>query len=130
MQGSPQRPTGLWASATRLLHTLIQLVETRVELFALELKEQRLKLVEVLVLTSVSVFLGGLSLVMVTITVIFATWENPQARLIALLLMTLFYIAGTVAAGIRLNHVLRHAEAPFAETLGQLKKDRAALEQS
>jgi uncharacterized membrane protein YqjE len=87
-------------------------------------------LVEVLVLTSVSVFLGGLSLVMVTITVIFATWENPQARLIALLLMTLFYIAGTVAAGIRLNYVLRHTEAPFAETLGQLKKDRAALEQS
>jgi len=129
MDGTP-RPTGLWASATRLLHTLIQVVETRVELFALEWREQRIRLVEVLILTSVAVFLGGLSLVMITITVVFATWANPQARLIALLLMTLFYIAGAVAAGLRLNHVLRHTEAPFSETLGQLKKDRDSLNPS
>lgn len=125
-----QRPAGIWASATRLLHTLIQVVETRIELFALEWKEQRVRLVEVLVLTSVSVFLGGLSLVMITITVIFATWHHPQARLIALIVMSLLYVGGAVAAGFRLNHVLRNAEAPFAETLSQLKKDRVGLEES
>lgn len=129
MSAMGERPAGLWASASRLLLTLVQMVESRVELFAVEWQEQKLRLVEVLVYTSVAVFLGGLSLVMVTITVVFASWEHPTARLVALIVMTLLYIAGAVAAACRLRHLVKHAEMPFAESLGQLKKDRACLDE-
>lgn len=122
-----QRPAGIWASASRLLHTLIGLIETRLELFALEWKEQRLKLVEILLLASASIILGGLSLIMVTITVIFAVWHDPRARLLALVIMTLLYLGATAAAAFRLRYVLQHAVMPFKETLGQLKKDQDAL---
>jgi uncharacterized membrane protein YqjE len=129
MSDVEQRPAGLWASASRLLHTFIQVVESRVELIALEWQEEKLRLVEILVLTSATVFLGGLSLVMVTITIVFVAWPNPQARAMALIVTTLLYIAGAVAAARRLRRLLKDAELPFAESLGQLKKDRTWLDE-
>ena len=128
MSDSESRPTGLWASASRLLHTLIQLIETRMELFAIEWQEQKIRLVEILIWTSVAVFLGGLSLVMVTITVLFAFWEDPKARLIAMVVMTVLYAGAAVYAGLRLNCILRKLSIPFSDTLSQIKKDRTWLE--
>jgi len=128
MSDTESRPTGLWASANRLLHTLVQLIESRVELFAVEWQEQKIRLVEILVWTSVAVFLGGLSLVMVTITVLFAFWEDPRARLIAMVVMTVLYMGSAVYAGMRLNCILRKLSMPFSDTLSQIKKDRTWIE--
>ena len=128
MSESENRPAGLWASATRLLHNLVQLVESRVELFAIEWQEQKIRLVEILIWTSVAVFLGGLSLVMVTITVLFAFWDDPRARLIAMVVMTVLYMGTAVYAGMRLNCILRKLSMPFLDSLSQIKKDRTWLE--
>lgn len=128
MSDSESRPAGLWASATRLLHTLVKLIESRVELFAIEWQEQKIRLVEILIWTSVAVFLGGLSLVMVTITVLFAFWEDPRARLIAMVVMTVLYMGTAVYAGVRLNHTLRKLSMPFSDSISQIKKDRTWLE--
>ncbi|MDX6766136.1 MAG: phage holin family protein [Candidatus Methylacidiphilales bacterium] len=128
MSESESRPAGLWASASRLVHTLLGVVEARVELFAVEWQEQKIRLVEILVLTSVAVFLGGLALVMLTITVLFACWSDPQTRLIAMIVMTALYAAVAGAAAWRLNQVLKNLSVPFSETLSQFKKDRSWLE--
>jgi uncharacterized membrane protein YqjE len=128
MSDSETQPAGLWATANRLLHTFIQVVESRVELFAVECQEQKIRLVQILIWTSVAVFLGGLSLVMVTITVLFMFWKDPQARLLAMGVMTLLYMGTAAYAAMRLNRVLKELSIPFSDSLSQLKKDRTWLE--
>ena len=56
-----------------------------------------------------------------------SVWDNPQYRLAGMVLLTLLYAGGAVAAACYLNKLLKCGAKPFAETLDQLKKDRECL---
>jgi uncharacterized membrane protein YqjE len=116
---------GLMASVKRFLHTCAATVRNRVELIAVELQEERLRLVDALLLAAVVVVSGLMTLVMLTITVLLFVGEGY--RLAAAAIMTGVYLLATLGVFWRLRTKLKNWQA-FAATRGELRKDCAWLE--
>ncbi len=127
MSASDSPNPGIFASLTRLLHSTVSLLETRLELLTVELKEEKIRIIQILIWASAAIFLAAISLVMITLTILFAFWDDPTARIAGLIIISVFYLGCTAFAAKRLNDMLRHGGLPFAETLDQLKKDRSCL---
>ena len=109
-----------------LLKSLLELAQNRVELVAVEMEEEKYRVVEVVFWTAMVSMLVFLALAMLTATVIVLLWDSY--RLAALLGFLGLY---TVAAGIgiaALKRRMRQARPPFSETLAQFKKDREWLQ--
>ena len=120
--------SGIFTSLKRLATNLIGIIETRGSLFVTELHEEKLRLIQMLIWTVLAVVLGALGLVLVTLLVILACWNNQQHLLIALAILSSLYLLGAVMAACFLRKALNGGKTkPFEETLNQLRKDRACL---
>lgn len=108
-----------------MVQTLRHLFEDRIELFLLELKEERLRIFDALLLAAVCGLCALMALVLITFTIIVVFWE--EHRLLVLSLLTLVYAAGAVGAFLSLRRRLRQWQS-FSATLDQLKKDRECFE--
>jgi uncharacterized membrane protein YqjE len=124
MDEESQRNSGLLAAATRIVKTLRDVVENRLELFLLEAQEHRLRLVDALCLALVAVVLALMTLILVSFTVVVLFWDTH--RLAALTVMTLVYALAATVAFARLRSRLKRWQA-FPATLEQLEKDRACF---
>jgi uncharacterized membrane protein YqjE len=125
MAETPSTENGILATVTRLLKTLHDVAENRVELFLIELKEERARFFDALLLAAVGIVCALMALVMLTFTVVVAFWETH--RLPVLVLVTVVYAVAAAAAFINLRARLQRWRA-FSETLEQIKKDRSCLE--
>jgi uncharacterized membrane protein YqjE len=122
MDSSPQGEGGLTATVTRVFQTLRETVATRVELFLLEAKEERLRLFSALLIAAAAVVLSLMALVMLTMTVVVVFWETH--RVLVLIAITATYGLAAAAAIVNLRSRLKRWQA-FSATLEQLKKDFA-----
>lgn len=125
MDGTPPTEDGVWSAAARWLRTLRGVAENRLELFLVELKEERVRLFEALLLAAFGMVCALMALVLLTLTVAVVFWETH--RLLVLALLALAYAGAAAAALVSLRARLQRWQA-FAETLEQLKKDRSCLE--
>ena len=116
---------GLLASAKRLLRTFAVTVRNRVELLAVELQEERLRLFDALLLAAAVMVFGLLTLVMLTFTVLLVADE--EYRLAVAAAITLVYLLAAVTAFWRLRTLLKNWSA-FSATRAELQKDCAWLE--
>ena len=122
-EASDTKP-GVWSSLKRLLDTLLATAQNRIELIAVELQEEKCRLMEALLCgVAVAVF-GIMTITLVTFTVVILFWEN--GRFFALGSLSVLYLVGTVLAWRALQSHLK-ARSAFAGTLEELKKDRACL---
>lgn len=122
--GEPEETTpGLLKSLRRLATTLVAVFQNRVELFAVELQEERHRLVDVLVLAGGALVLGTLAVAVFSAVLIFL-FPEPY-RIYAALGVGVLYLAGAAVLVARLKRRLRNE--PFAGTLGQIKKDCECL---
>lgn len=121
---SDTRVSGVISTLVRLCDTGLAALQNRVELFSVELQEEKCRVIELLLLTGALVALGMMTLTLVTVTTIYLFAEN--ARLVALIVLTLLYGAGTALVWRKLQARLRSREA-FSGTVGELQKDRACL---
>ena len=124
MDDSPQEPGGLLTAGKRILRSVCDLAQTRLELFLLELKEERIRLFDALVLVLVGVVFALMTLVLLTFTLVLIFWDQ---RVLVLVLLTLLYGVGAGAAFWTLRKRLQDWQV-FDATLGELKKDRACLD--
>src|SRR5260221_8049030 len=125
MSETPQTEDGLLAPVTRLLKTLVNLLENRLELFLVEVQEERVRLVEVLLLAAMGGLAALMTLILITLTVVVIFWENH--RVLVLVLFTLAYAAAAAVAFWTLPSRLNPWRA-FTATLEQIKKDRPWIE--
>ena len=125
MSETPQTEDGLLAPVTRLLKTLVNLLENRLELFLVEVQEERVRLVEVLLLAAMGGLAALMTLILITLTVVVIFWENH--RVLVLVLFTLAYATTAAVAFWTLRSRLNRWRA-FTATLEQIKKDRAWLD--
>ena len=125
MADSPESAPGIFGSLRRLLDTLLATAQNRVELFALELQEEKCRLIELLLWLSAVVALGLLSLAMVTLTIVVLFWDN--GRLAALITLSVLYLLATGGAYWALNTRLRKGNLPFSGTVSELKKDQECI---
>lgn len=124
MHITPPADDGFVAAARRILRTLGEVATNRLELFLLELKEERLRLLAVLLRVVVAVLCAAMTLVLLTLTLVVIFWE--EHRVLILVLLTLGYAAGAIGALWSLRNRLQHWRA-FSATLDQLKKDCACF---
>jgi len=115
---------GPLAAGRRILRTVSDLAHTRLELFLVELKEERIRLVDALLLLAVGVVCAAMTLILLTFTVVLIFWEH---RVLALVLLTLMYAGMAVGALVTLRKRLAGWNA-FAATLQEFKKDRECLD--
>jgi len=112
-------------SVRRIGSTLLAILANRLELFLVELQEQRAHLLGALLLVLALAVCAIMTLILVTFTVVILFWR--EHRLAVLCGLAALYLAGTLVAAWRLRARLRDWPA-FAATLGELKKDRQCLE--
>ena len=114
----------LFRSARVALDSGLGLIQNRVELFSLELQEEKWRLLQMLTGVAALAALGTVTLVLVTLTVVFAFWDH--SRLMALSVLSAVYGVGTVALFLQLRKQIKHHQ-PLSATTDELGKDRACL---
>jgi uncharacterized membrane protein YqjE len=125
MHDAPPAEGGILSGVTQMLKTLRQMAENRLELFLVELKEERIRLFDALLLLAAGVLCAFMALLLVTLTVVVIFWDTH--RLLVLALLALGYVTLAVAAFMKLRSRLLRWRA-FSATLEEFKKDRACLE--
>lgn len=108
----------------RLGASLLALGRIRLELFALDLQEEKERLAALLFWSVLSALLGGLALVFVALTVTVALWDSH--RLAALAACSVVFLAGLSYGLWRLRR-LGNAPSPFAASVAELRADEHGL---
>jgi uncharacterized membrane protein YqjE len=120
MDNTPQAGGGLVPTLRRIFTTLRDVAENRVELFLVEWREERLRLLEVLLLLMVGTVCVLMALLLVTFVIVAIFWDTH--RVLVLTLIILVYAGGAVLTLGMLRSRMRKRQA-FTATLEQIKKD-------
>jgi len=126
MEEPQEKKPGIIASVRRLLKTVAAIAENRIELFLLEWQEERWRLFEALILAGIVLLLALMTLMVATVAVVVICISTGHLGLVVAL--GLVYLIATVACAWRLRSRMKNW-APFTGTLGEIKKDRACLEE-
>lgn len=123
-QPEPALP-GFLDSLRQLGANLLGSVHDRAELLAVELQEEKVRLVQTFVWICAAVFTGMMALTFVSLTLVYLFWD--QARLAVLAGLALFYLAalGGIVAAFR--RYLARQPRPFEATLEELREDRSCI---
>lgn len=118
-------PRGMLRSLRGLVSTGIALVETRLELFATELKEEKVRVVSLLIYALSALILLSVGTVFLAVLFTALLWESN--RLLALGVFATLFLAGGALAFVMAARLVRQQRRLFAATLAELRGDRAAL---
>jgi uncharacterized membrane protein YqjE len=123
--GSDSRPHGLLSALKTLAGTLLATAQTRLEILSTEIEEEKIRIGQQLLLVTVVLFCFGLGIVFLAafLTVLF--WESH--RLFVLGTLTLLFLGGGTAALLMLRAKAGERSRLFADSLGELAKDRDQL---
>jgi len=125
METSPPASDGIIGSFRTLGHGLLSTVHDRVELFALELQEEKFRLIQTFIWICAAVFSGMMAITFASLTLVYIFWES--ARLAVLGGVTLFYIGSLVAIIVGFRRFIARQPTPFAATRQELGEDRACI---
>jgi uncharacterized membrane protein YqjE len=114
----------LAASSKDFARRLMTIGENRLELFTVEVQEERERLLRALLLALGAAALGLLAGMALTAAIVVLLWDWPVAVLLSL---TALYGAAGVCLYRRLTTLLRDWQT-LPASLDQLRKDRACLE--
>jgi len=117
---------GLFGSVRRVADTCVSSIHNRVELFALELQEEKIRLVRLLLWTGAALFASFLAITVITIAVVMLI-QDEGGRKIAISGFGLLYAIAAVVLAVKLRSEIRNAPPPLADTLSELKKDLQTL---
>lgn len=107
----------------RLVNLLIEIVQNRLKILSLELREEKIHLIQIFLMATFVMFLGVLTFVVITITVIFAL--DPANRLLGLIVASAVFLLVTLILALSLGRKLREHPVPFTHSLAQLKKEKS-----
>lgn len=105
---------------------LISLAGLRIELFGVELREQLSHWMRVCVLAVAAIALGCITLGFIAVLITVALWETY--RLAALSAFSALFLVAALWCARTLSALLATAPTPFAATITEFRKDRAALD--
>lgn len=119
-------PAGrFFASARRLLATMLAIGHTRIELLSVELQLELQRALQLFVWAAVAVLAGGIGLLLAGVTVIIAFWDTH--RLLAAVLVTMAFLGLALGAIAVAAHKLRTRPPPLEGTLAELARDQERL---
>jgi uncharacterized membrane protein YqjE len=106
--------------------TFIALVQTRIEIFASEVDEERARVGRIVVLAVVALFCLGLATVLGVLLIAVLFWENN--RVLAVAILARVFALGGLAALLALRSAIRDRPKFLSATLAELRKDQKELE--
>lgn len=116
---------GLFASVKTLLGSLLGMAQTRLELLASELEEERLRLIRLLFYSLLMLFFFCLGIVSLTLLVVTVFWDTQ--RLAAIGVATAAYLGIAAWLATYVVRQARHKPRLFSISIAELAADRAAL---
>ena len=118
-------PRGLFASGQRLLGTVLELLQVRVDLLVLEFEQEKLRLFDALGLAVIALLGLGIG------TLLLCAWlvmlAQPEQRRLVLAALALVFLAGGAWAFWAARSRLRHPAGLFKLSADELARDREAL---
>jgi uncharacterized membrane protein YqjE len=100
-------------------------MQDRLELFSVELQEEKYRLIQTFVWIVAAVFTGMMAITFASLTLVYVFWES--ARLAVLGGLALFYAGVLVAIVIAYRRFIARQPSPFLATRQEIGKDRACI---
>lgn len=120
------RAEGLLDSIRGLARTVVAILQTRLEIFASEIDEQRALLARIAVLAAVAAFCIGLAVILLVLFIVVNFWDTN--RLLAIGALAAFFAVCGIASLLALRGAVAQRPKLLSATLAELRKDRAKLE--
>ena len=125
MISSETNRKGLWNSVRRICASLLAGLHSRFELFATELQEEKLRMLNLVVWLGFGLALGTAAVLIGLGTLSLLVWSSAGYAGLAGLALAALVAAGSIFWGIRRR--LRTGPGPFADTISEFRKDREWL---
>jgi len=116
---------GLLHSIKHLAGNLLGAAQTRLEILATEIEEERARLEQLLLVALAAAFCLAMGIVLCVALVVLYFWDTH--RLLAVGMLAAGFLAAGVVSGLILRYKAKTRPKPFAITRGELAKDRAML---
>ena len=100
-------------------------VQDRLELFAVELNEEKFRLIQTFLWISAAIFTGMMAFAFASLTLVYLFWES--ARLAVLGGLTLLYLCALATIIVLFRRFLARQPSPFAATRAELGADRSCI---
>lgn len=121
MSDSSPNPGGWLESLRRIGGSLLALLRGRLELFSVELQEEKLRLLNLLVWIALAAALGFGAVLITIIALAFWLWTVAGYLGLIGLALACFIAALCIIVGIRKK--IQTGPAPFAQTVAEFRKD-------
>ena len=125
MESPPSAPAGFLGSFRTLGEGLLASVQSRLELFTVELQEEKFRLIQTFLWISAAVFTAMLAITFASLTLVYLFWET--ARLTVLGGLTVLYAGTLITIIVAFRRFLVRQPSPFAATLHEIGEDRACI---
>jgi uncharacterized membrane protein YqjE len=125
MTGDSPPPSGIVESLRALGDGLLAAVQDRLALLALEVQEEKLRLIRGVVWAGAAAGCALMLLIVLSLALVCRFWDT--ARLPVLAGLAVFYAAALAAAWLRARRHLGRTSRPFAATREEIARDRACL---
>jgi uncharacterized membrane protein YqjE len=116
---------GLLHSIKHLAQSLLGAAQTRLEILATEIEEERVRLEQLLLVGLAAAFCFAMGVVLCVALIVFYFWDTHRLAAVGIL-AALFLGAGALLGWI-LRDKAKSRPKPFAVTRGELAKDRNML---
>lgn len=123
---SPTGAAGLLGSLRGIAEGMIGSVHDRVELFSVELQEEKHRLVQTFLWMSAVVVLAVLAMIFGSLAVVVLFWDTAREGVVVAL--ALGYLGAWAAAWLGFRRFLLRQPKPFAASLRELREDRQCVQ--
>jgi uncharacterized membrane protein YqjE len=120
------RAIGLLDSLRKLATTLVATLQTRIEIVATEIEEEKARLARIAVLAALAGFCLALAVNLAVLFLVVMFWDTN--RLLAIGALAGVFAAAAIALGLALRSALTKRPRLLSATLAELRKDRSRLE--
>jgi uncharacterized membrane protein YqjE len=117
---------GLLDSLRNLARTFLAIVQTRIEIFASEMDEERTRLAQIVLLAAFAAFCLGLAVILLVFFLVVLFWDSD--RLLAIGVLAGVFAIGGIAACLGLRAAISKRPKFLSATLAELRKDGTRLE--
>ncbi|MGC3963415.1 MAG: phage holin family protein [Rhodocyclaceae bacterium] len=116
----------LSARLRRISAHLVALGTSHLRLAGLEWQQQLRRQLSILVWLAAAIVCGGMTILLVALSIVAAYWDTPQRVTVVLVLAAVFFVTA-LAIALAIRHVLHSSPVPFASLLEELRRDAEML---
>ena len=123
--GAAASAPGVVASLRSLAANAVGIVRTRLELFANEFEEERVRTLQIMLLAAVALFCAAVGVLLLTTWIVVALWEQYRLATLAVLALAYLIVAGIAFSKLKAKSAER--SKLFSSSLAELARDRDLL---